>query len=171
MTYYADAKFNFVVFLLIDGSRMSDPQRDDDMTDALALAGEMRVVIGKLNRRLREQAHSSDLTASQKSVLLHLEREGSTTITALARADGVRPQSMGATVSALQAAGLVASAPHPTDGRQSVLSLTASCRKMVKASRAAREDWLFRAISTKLAVKEQAKLARGIELLKRLVDS
>jgi DNA-binding MarR family transcriptional regulator len=149
---------------------MDDPQHTDDAGSALALASEIRVVIGRLNRRLREQAHSSDLTASQKSVLLHLEREGSATVTALAKADGVRPQSMGATVSSLQAAGLIASAPHPTDGRQTVLSLTASCRKMIKASRAAREDWLYRAISSKLAAREQARLAQGIALLKRLSE-
>jgi DNA-binding MarR family transcriptional regulator len=148
---------------------MNELQRMDE-TDALVLAGEIRVVIGRLNRRLREQAHSSDLTASQKSVLLHLEREGSATVTALAKADGVRPQSMGATIASLQAAGLVASAPHPTDGRQSVLSLTARCRKMIRTSRAAREDWLHRAITAHLGVKEQASLAKGIALLKRLSE-
>jgi DNA-binding MarR family transcriptional regulator len=150
---------------------MSDHQTEPDTANALAMAGELRVLIGKLNRRLREQAHSSDLTASQKSVLLHLEREGSATATELAKADGVRPQSMGATVAMLMQAGWIRGAPHPNDGRQTLLSLTAACRKMIKAGRAAREDWLFRAIQTKLAVKEQQRLAAGIELLKRLVDS
>ena len=150
---------------------MSDPLEKVDSARALVLAGELRVLIGQLIRRLREQAHSSDLTASQKSVLLHLEREGSATVTMLAKADRVRPQSMGATVSALQAAGYISSAPHPTDGRQTVLSLTPACRKRIKAGRAAREDWLFRAISTKFSAKEQEKLSGAIELLKRFVDS
>jgi DNA-binding MarR family transcriptional regulator len=78
---------------------------------------------------------------------------------------------MGATVSDLEAAGLVSGAPDPADGRQTILSLTAACREMIKASRAAREDWLFRAIRTKLAPTEQEALATGVELLKRLADS
>ena len=150
---------------------MNDRPSDPEAAHASALAAELRVLIGKLKRRLREEAHSGDLTLSQTSVLSRLEREGPATVTTLARAEGVRPQSMGATVSDLEAAGLVSGAPDPADGRQTILSLTAACREMIKASRAAREDWLFRAIRTKLSPREQADLATGVELLKRLVDS
>jgi DNA-binding MarR family transcriptional regulator len=138
---------------------------------ALAIAEELRAVLGKLNRRLREQAHAGDLTWSQVSVLIHLERGGPATVTTLARAAGVRPQSMGATVGVLETAQLVRGAPDPSDGRQTVLSLTAGCRKMLKASRAARADWLFRTIRAKLALAEQEKLTAAVELLKRLVDN
>ena len=62
------------------------------------LAGEIRVTLSKLSRRLREQAHAADLTGAQKSALLRLERDGPATVTTLARAEGGRPQSMGATV-------------------------------------------------------------------------
>jgi DNA-binding MarR family transcriptional regulator len=150
---------------------MNDRPNDPEAAHASALAAELRVLIGKLKRRLREEAHSGDLTLSQTSVLSRLEREGPATVTTLARAEGVRPQSMGATVSDLEAAGLVSGAPDPADGRQTILSLTAACREMIKASRAAREDWLFRAIRTKLTPREQAELAAGVGLLKRLVDS
>jgi DNA-binding MarR family transcriptional regulator len=165
-------KVNFVVSLLICYSTsMNDRPGDPESARASALAAELRVLIGKLKRRLREEAHSGDLTLSQTSVLSRLEREGPATVTTLARAEGVRPQSMGATVSGLEAAGLVSGAPDPGDGRQTILSLSAACREMIKASRAAREDWLFRAIRTKLAQSEQEALATGVELLKRLVDS
>lgn len=147
--------------------RPSDP----GAARASALAGELRVLIGKLKRRLRQEVHLGDLTWSQVSVLGHLERNGPATVTELARAEGVRPQSMGATVSVLQAAGLVSGTPHPTDGRQTVLSLTTACRGWIKASRAASEDWLFHAIRTRLAAQEQAELAASVELLKRLVDT
>jgi DNA-binding MarR family transcriptional regulator len=136
-----------------------------------ALAAELRVVIGALSRRLREQSYFGDLTWSQILVLSRLEREGPATVTALARAEGMRPQSMGATVSALEAAGLLIGAPDPGDGRQTILSLTAKCREMIKAGRAAREDWLFRALGTELAPAEQKQLAGSITLLQRLVDS
>jgi DNA-binding MarR family transcriptional regulator len=144
---------------------------DPEAVRALALAGELRVVLGNLRRRLREQAHPGDLTWSQMSVLGRLEREGPATVTALARAEGVRPQSMGATVSVMQAAGLVVGAPDPADGRQTVLSLTDSCREMVQENRAARVDWLFRTIRSNLSSREQEALATGVELLRRLVES
>jgi DNA-binding MarR family transcriptional regulator len=82
----------------------------------------------------------------------------------------MRPQSMGETLSVLKAAGLVSGAPDPNDGRQTVLSLTPAFRKKVKASRTAREDWLFRTIQTRFSAAEQKQLAIGIDLLKRLID-
>jgi DNA-binding MarR family transcriptional regulator len=77
---------------------------------------------------------------------------------------------MGTTVAALEAAGLVKGSPDPTDGRQTILSLTDTCREIVKTNRAAKDDWLFRAIETKLSSAEQEKLAVALELLKRLAD-
>jgi DNA-binding MarR family transcriptional regulator len=135
-----------------------------------ALAVELHGVIGRLKRRLREEAHLGDLTYSQSAVLRRLNRDGPATVTALAKAESVRPQSMGATVAALEAAGLVAGSADPQDGRQTILSLTPACRKMIREGRATREDWLFRALREHLTVEEQAELATGVELLKRLVD-
>ena len=147
------------------------PQNDLEAARALAVAAELRVVVGRLMRRLREQASAGDLTSSQKSVLLHLEREGSATVTVLARAQDMRPQSMGAIVSTLEAAGLLEGKPDPTDGRRTLLSLTAACREMITAGRAARQDWLFRAIQANLDSQEQEQLAGAVELLKRLAAS
>ncbi len=135
-----------------------------------ALAAELRGVLGKLSRRLRKEAGSNELTSSQKVVLLLLERDGPATISTLARVEGVRPQSMGATVSALQSEGLVAGAPDPGDGRQTLLSLTPACRKMLKESRSAREDWLLHTIQARFSLEEQAKLARAVQLLSRFLD-
>ncbi|MFM0340436.1 MarR family winged helix-turn-helix transcriptional regulator [Paraburkholderia fungorum] len=149
-------------------SNTSPPEFDPDAVHAMA--EDIRVLIGKLRRRLREEAHVGDFTPSQVQVLGLLEREGPATVTTLARAQGVRPQSMGETLSVLKAAGLVSGAPDPNDGRQTVLSLTPAFRKKVKVSRTAREDWLFRTIQTRLAPAEQAQLATGVDLLKRLID-
>jgi DNA-binding MarR family transcriptional regulator len=140
--------------------------------DALhALAEDLRVLGVKLRRRLREESNVGDFTPSQMQVLALLEREGAATVTSLARAQGMRPQSMGETLSALKAAGFVTGAPDPNDGRQTLLSLTPAFRKKIKASRAAREDWLFRTIQTRFSAAEQKQLAIGVDLLKRLIDS
>ena len=148
------------------------PKRAPDSPDAsaAALAGDLRVVVGRLSRRVREQAPPGDLTWSQTSVLVRLERDGPASVTDLARAEGVRPQSMGATVAALEAAGLVSGAPDPNDGRRTILSLTAACREWLRVGRAAREDWLLRAIVAHLSAAERDQLARAVALLGRLVD-
>ena len=137
---------------------------------AAALAEELRILIGQLRRRLREQAQPGEFTSSQTAVLGRLERDGPATVTTLARAEGVRSQSMGAIVASLQEAALVTGAPDPADGRQTILSLTPACRLMIQATRAARQDWLLRAIGTRLTPPEQQQLATGIELLKRLAQ-
>jgi DNA-binding MarR family transcriptional regulator len=141
-----------------------------DVARVTALAGELRALIGKVKRRLREQSDLGDLTGSQLSALARLEREGSGTVSSLARAEGMRPQSMGAIVAALEAAGLVQGRPDPNDGRQTILSLTEACRERVTKKRAARQDWLVRAIAARLSSQEQATVAAAIALLNRLVD-
>jgi len=135
-----------------------------------ALAGELRISIGKLVRRVREQAHPGDFTAAQKSVLLRLERDGPATVSTLARAESVRPQSMRVTVAGLEKMGLVRGEQDPADGRKTFLSLTAACRETLRSSRAAREDWLVRALQAQLAPHEREQLAAVIELFNRLAD-
>jgi len=92
------------------------------------------------------------------------------TASSLARAEGMRPQSIGPIVAALEAAGLVGGVPHPTDGRQTLLSLTDACRKWIEQGRAARQDWLSRALRTRFSRSEQEQLTAAVALLKRLVD-
>ena len=134
---------------------------------AAALAEALRARLGKLKRRLREQASVGDLTPSQTAVLLRLENERSATVSGLARAEGMRPQSMGAIVAELERAGHVRGAPDRNDGRQTLWSLTERCRETIKRGRAARQDWLARRIAT-LAPKEQDVLAAAVELLDRI---
>jgi DNA-binding MarR family transcriptional regulator len=135
-----------------------------------ALAGELRIVLSRLKRRLREQADAGDFTNAQKSVLLRLERDGPATVSMLARAEGVRPQSMRMTVAALEAAGMVSGKPDPEDGRQTFLSLAPAFTKLVRTGRAAREDWLFRALQAQLSGREQDQLAAAVKLLGKLAD-
>ena len=147
-------------------TRLAEPPA----TRAAALAQETRALLGTLRRRLREQGQGKDLTPSQSSVLLRLEQDGPATASMLARAEGMRPQSMGPIIAALMAAELVSSAPDPDDRRQSLLSLTPAYREWVQEKRAARQDWLAQLIHQRLAPREQDELARAIALLKRLLE-
>ena len=143
---------------------------DHDGGDALSLADDLRAVIRSLSRRFREQASARDLTTAQKSVLIRLERDGPATTTVLAQAEIMRPQSMGAILATLKAEGYVTAAPDPSDGRQTILSVTARWRDWVEAARAARRDWLLRAVQAELDPAEQRELRAIIPLLQRLVE-
>jgi DNA-binding MarR family transcriptional regulator len=132
------------------------------------LAEDLRAVLGRLKRRLREQVPAGDLSLSQRSVLHQLDREGPATVTTLARAEGMRPQSMGAIVAALQAAGMLEGRPDPGDGRQTLFSLTAASREWIAASRAARRDWLIQALQERLSAQERAQIEGAVALLRRL---
>jgi DNA-binding MarR family transcriptional regulator len=135
------------------------------------VAGDLRVALGQLSRRLREQSGVFDLTRSQSSVLLRLENDGPATMTALARSEGVRPQSMSVIISVLESAGLVHGAPDPNDGRKTVLSLTEEAREQFATGRLAKQDWLSGAIATELTPAEQEELAGCVRLLRRLANS
>ncbi len=139
--------------------------------DPAALATEVRVLVGQLKRRFREKVNLGDLTTSQIAVLRRLDSDGPATVTSLARAEGMRPQSMGANVAVLEEAGLISGMPDPGDGRQTILSLTAACKEKVKAHRVACDDWLSGAIQKSLSSEEQQELGKAVELLKRLVES
>jgi len=139
--------------------------------EAATVAGELRVVIVQLVRRLREQAPGSDLTKSQSAVLSRLERDGPATATDLARAEGIRPQSMGAIITALETAGLVAGTPHPKDGRKTVLDLTDQAREEFRTGRLAKVDWLTEAMNSTLTAEEVGQLAEAVELLSRLAQA
>ncbi|MDF2116887.1 MarR family transcriptional regulator [Roseiarcaceae bacterium H3SJ34-1] len=149
---------------------MADMNDEAPAAPASALAAELRAVVGKLRRRLREQSNPGDLTPSQVSVLLRLERHGPATVSSLARKEGMRPQSMGSVIAPLETAGLLSGAPDPNDGRQTILSITDTCREWIREGRAARQDWLAHAIEAKLSAAEQETLGASIQSLKRLVD-
>lgn len=144
--------------------------RKSSTQTASTLAAELRTVFRKIKLRLREHAGHSDLTASQTSVILQLEKDGSATVSRLARAEGMRPQSMSAVVTPLQESGLVKGVPDPSDGRQTLMSLTPKCLKLLEEGRTARQDWLTERISEKLSVQEQEKLQTALALLGRLIE-
>jgi DNA-binding MarR family transcriptional regulator len=149
---------------------MGNQTRIAQVGPASTLAVELHAILGKLKRRLREHGGRSDLTPSQVSVLLRLEKDGAATVSSLARAEGMRPQSMSAIIAPLQEAGLVSGSADPNDGRQTLMSLTRKCQKWLQEYRAARQDWLASALQEKLSAQEQERLAAALKLLSRLVE-
>ncbi|MGE0786305.1 MAG: MarR family winged helix-turn-helix transcriptional regulator [Sandaracinaceae bacterium] len=134
------------------------------------LASDLRHVLGGLKRRVRSEAGGDELSMAEHAVLKRLIHDGPATTATLARAEWVRPQSMGATLAQLESEGLVARAPDASDGRCLVVSITEEGRSMFLAGLAARESWLARRLDD-LSPDEQRQLRDAIEVLRRIVES
>lgn len=137
--------------------------------DLSATAADLRLAVKLLAARLRAEARPGDLSWSQESVVSLLDRQGPTTVTELAKIEGVRSQSMGATVASLEELGLVQRKPDPADGRQSIVSLTGQGVAVLEAARAVKQSWLVGVLGERLSAEEQAALDSAIQLLLRLV--
>jgi DNA-binding MarR family transcriptional regulator len=133
------------------------------------LAHELRESIGRLLRRLR--AEPGELPVGQIAVLSRLDREGPASISDLAAADRMRPQSMAQTVHDLESAGLVARRPDPADRRRSFVELTPLGLQTLNAVRAHREDWLTQVLDRELDAEQRELLRRAVELLGRVADA
>ncbi|MEU3663569.1 MarR family transcriptional regulator [Streptomyces sp. NPDC032940] len=135
---------------------------------AARAARELHVVFSRLRRRIREVARDEDLTPSQVSALTLVGKHGAATASALASAEGVRPQSMAATLVALDRHGLIRRSPDPEDGRRQLVTLTEAGRSRIEGNRQVREEWLARALQDRCTAGERETLLDALALLERL---
>ena len=133
-------------------------------------AAELMQAMGVLLRRVRGEAGSVGLGWSLAAVLGRLDRTGAMTTAELARAEMVKPQSMGSFLAELEQEGLVRRDPHPTDGRQILFSLTEAGVEARRRRQAAKLAWLTTAIE-RCDADERRTLADAIALIQRLGES
>jgi DNA-binding MarR family transcriptional regulator len=107
---------------------------------------------------------------TQKAVLSRLEKDGPATSADLARAEGVKPQSMSTALALLEKMGLVERKAHPTDGRQINIKLTTKGIALRKNTKEATHGWLSQAIA-KLDRQEQTTLFKAGQLIKRMAET
>jgi len=135
--------------------------------DLALTASELRLVLGQLVRRLREE---NRLPLPHSNVLARLDREGPGSVSDLAAATGVRPQSMAQTVGELEDDSLVERRPDPDDGRRAIVDLTAAGRDALETDRRQRVGWLVSAIE-QLPAADQELLRRATSVLGRMAES
>lgn len=142
------------------------PRNDDPAVNEFALS------IGLLLRKMRSEtpSESHEFSWTQKSVLARLYKEGPATTAELARAEGVKPQSMGTAIATLEEMGMVERKPHATDGRQVNIQLSEKGASILKAGKDARRTWLAQVIA-KLDKRERALLFEAGEIIKRLAEN
>ncbi|MEU4166289.1 MarR family transcriptional regulator [Streptomyces sp. NPDC026665] len=169
-----------------------DRPNDVGVSDSAARAAQdLRVAFSLLRRRIREvsetrdpaqdpvhgpardavRAPAQDLTPSQISALTLVSKSGAATASALAAVEGVRPQSMAATLAALDQFGLIQRNPDPGDGRRQLVTLTDAGRERVEGTRQARSEWLARAFEERCTEEERQTVIAAMALLERLTRS
>lgn len=139
-------------------------------SSAEAAVEELLQATWQLLRRLRAESNTEGLSWSQTGVIGQLRKHGPMTTADLARAESVKPQSMGATLAWLEEAGLVERRPHPSDGRQVLFTLTRSAIATSEARSRAKRQWLQQALA-KLEPSQQRALHAAVEPLRQLADS
>jgi DNA-binding MarR family transcriptional regulator len=136
---------------------------------AQAAAEELAMVVRRLIRRLGS-APTGGLTPSQRSVLLRLEKDGASSTTFLAIAEGVRSQSMTATLKSLDALGLIERRPDPDDGRRQIITLSGEGRDRVARDRRERRSWLAEEMDRRFGPEQLATISEALSLLGELAD-
>ena len=134
------------------------------------LAHDLRLAVMRLSRRLRQQRADHGLGLGQLSAIATLDRLGPMTPGTLAQHEQVRPPSMTKTLAALSEAGYVVRSLDPNDGRQVVVTLTNSARKLLREDRRRREEWLA-TLLLGLDDEQRGALATALPLLEVLADS
>jgi DNA-binding MarR family transcriptional regulator len=148
--------------------------------DVEQVAAALQLSIRLLRRQLRQlqggndiqpQGGIDDLTLPETSALALLDRGGPTTPGALAKTEQISPQSMGATLAALEARGLVERQADPTDGRRVVMSITGTGAAALRIRRTARTEQLAQALSAGFTSQELGQLMTAAPLIERLAHN
>ena len=138
---------------------------------AATTAREVKVVFSRLRRRIQALALTDDLSGSQAAVLTRLHKEGPSSASALAGAESVSHQAIGAILDTLQTRGFIKRTSDPTDGRRQLISLTAAGVARAEHTTSARKDWLARALQDRLTEDERRAVRHAMALLNRVAES
>lgn len=147
---------------------MSKTSKNADILETAVT--ELSLATAQLIRRMRAGTGSHEIGWSQLAILARLDRGGPATTADLARAESMKPQSMGASLAMLERNGLVERRRHPTDGRQVLFALTPAGVEARRKRSVAKREWLLAAMA-KLIPSEQQTLISASALIRRLGDS
>jgi DNA-binding MarR family transcriptional regulator len=139
--------------------------------EAGEVAAALYLSVGLFKRRLRQAPAEGELSLPESSALRRLERGGPATVTALARAEQISVQSMGATLQALEARRLIDRHPDPADGRRSVMSVTEAGLVALSDKRNARIAQLARVLAAEFTPAERGQLMAAAPLIERLAEN
>lgn len=138
------------------------------MLTTTTLADRLRVSVGRLARRLRQQSMGG-LTPSQSSILANLDRLGPMTMTQIAEQEGIAKPSATGIVGRLVDKGLVDRSVDPADRRSSLVAISGSGSDLLTQRRRERTAYLARWIDA-LDETDRAVLKRAVVLLEGMTE-
>lgn len=141
----------------------------NEVQETAPLAAALRLAVARVTRRLRQAHAVGDVSLSGVSVLARLSGAGPDTPGSLAELERVRPQAMATTLNGLEQRGLISRAPHATDGRRAVVSITEEGRTMLAERRSESVSRLARALAD-FTPREREVLREALPLLDRLAQ-
>ena len=138
------------------------------MADVNEMASRLRAVFRTVTRRAEAMCGPDSPTRSEQGVLAWLEDKGPLSQRALSDLHLVRPQTMQQTLDTLEKRRWIRRAPHPTDRRQILFSITASGRAALLKGRRIRQAWLVSEIG-RLSPQDRRTLGSAIEILEQFI--
>ncbi len=136
--------------------------------DLRSLASELSLAVVRLTRHLRGRRSDATVSLTQLSAMATLNREGAMTPGVLAAKERVQPPSMTRVIASLGDRGLVERQPHPTDGRQIIVSLSDAGRGLIADEMNARDVWLAEQLAA-LTDEQRQVLYDAVAIMKSLV--
>ena len=137
-----------------------------------AVAQRLRIVVGRLRRRLQDVSSVGGLSAPQASALARLAASEPEPLSAsqLAGMERVRPQSMAKTLAPLQERGLIRREVDADDARRQLIFLTHEGRVHALGARASREEWLAEVFEQRFTEAERCVIDQALTLLERVLE-
>jgi len=121
-------------------------------------------------RAVHQNVRGLGVSAGYLPVFFALAADKELTQTALARVAAIEQPTMAATLTRMERDGLVLRRPDPLDGRSSLISLTPSAMKKVKAVEAAVNEINDRTL-TSLSEKERAAFMTALQAIVRALQA
>jgi DNA-binding MarR family transcriptional regulator len=137
-------------------------------TTVPTLESQIRLVVLRLSRRLRQQT-ASDITPSQLSALSTIAKHGEVSLGELAAIERIAPPSMTRIAAALEEKGFVERRIDASDRRVARVAVSNLGEALLIETRTRRDAFLAARLQ-EFTVEEQALLAAAVPLLERMAS-
>src|SRR6478672_3040858 len=139
------------------------------MRDDSTAARDLRLVVGRISRRMRQlyaaRSSKDDATFMELAVLSRLNRDGPTSPGALAANERVTAQAIAPVLTALEERGLITRSPDPGDGRRVIAALTNAGRGLLESREQAITSHLARSLDRAFNDEERRQIFAVLSLL------
>jgi DNA-binding MarR family transcriptional regulator len=140
-------------------------------TDDTEIAANLRVVISRLVKILRNEIKNDELLSlTERSTLALVYQSSEILPSELALMEKVTSQSMSQIINKLLDNGYIKKTPSKTDKRKVIITITTAGKKSIEQKRQEKQEWLAQSIFEKTTQKEKEILIKAIKVLTKLVD-